>query len=338
MNDQERYHRYLAGREWGLKKEAVRRRCMGVCERCRYFPMSHVHHLTYIRKYNELLEDLQGLCVGCHEFTHGKSDRDPKLDVPIRVCGRAIGVVYLAGKITGDNWRDKIVENLSVVRLGSFEDVEDFGHKWPVHHGGIVLNDGRNLDYAGPYRVTESGHSNGWAKHAFGQDHDPASLYNAVTSPEVPRFCCESIDRSDLIFAWVDSLDCYGTLVEVGYAAASGKLILVAGPRFFPELWFIYSLASRVTFVFGDAADGFEAMVGRGAGLHFADWRRMQSDPECGLDPIDGRYWEEDQYGPDDDYEPGPADDFLIPDAQIPDDSIPFFPPEVEPNQGGGVS
>jgi hypothetical protein len=74
----EKYNRYLCGREWSLKKRAVKARCNGVCERCQDNPMHHVHHLTYARKYNERLDDLQGLCKGCHDFIHAFSDFDPK--------------------------------------------------------------------------------------------------------------------------------------------------------------------------------------------------------------------------------------------------------------------
>lgn len=76
-DDREKYQAYLCSREWAEKREAVRRRAEGVCERCRALPMSAVHHLTYARKYNEPLEDLQAICQQCHDFTHGKDDFDP---------------------------------------------------------------------------------------------------------------------------------------------------------------------------------------------------------------------------------------------------------------------
>jgi hypothetical protein len=40
--------------------------------------MECVHHLTYARKYDEPIEDLAGWCNACHQFTHGKSDYDPR--------------------------------------------------------------------------------------------------------------------------------------------------------------------------------------------------------------------------------------------------------------------
>lgn len=39
------------------------------CEQCGR-PASHVHHLTYIRKFNERLDDLKALCEECHEGIH----------------------------------------------------------------------------------------------------------------------------------------------------------------------------------------------------------------------------------------------------------------------------
>jgi hypothetical protein len=74
----DKYNRYLCSREWSLKKRQVKSRCNGVCERCKDNLMQHVHHLTYARKYNEKLDDLQGVCKACHDFIHGISDFDPK--------------------------------------------------------------------------------------------------------------------------------------------------------------------------------------------------------------------------------------------------------------------
>lgn len=77
-DDREKYAAYLCSREWGLLKEAVHERSSGRCERCLTRGIDAVHHLTYARKYAERLDDLQGLCSGCHEFTHGKTSEDPR--------------------------------------------------------------------------------------------------------------------------------------------------------------------------------------------------------------------------------------------------------------------
>ena len=78
QDDREKYQAYLCSREWAEKREAVKERAGGKCERCTVLPIDAVHHLTYKRKYAERLEDLSAICTPCHEFTHGKSDFDPK--------------------------------------------------------------------------------------------------------------------------------------------------------------------------------------------------------------------------------------------------------------------
>jgi nucleoside 2-deoxyribosyltransferase len=45
---------------------------------------------------------------------------------------------------------------------------------------------------------------------------------------EVVASCREGIEDADCVFCWVDSLDCYGTLLEVGYARARGKRVVLA--------------------------------------------------------------------------------------------------------------
>lgn len=72
-----KYQRYLASREWAVRREAVRRRAYGHCERCEVLPMVAVHHLTYEHIYHEPLEDLQAICEPCHLYESGKIDIDP---------------------------------------------------------------------------------------------------------------------------------------------------------------------------------------------------------------------------------------------------------------------
>lgn len=104
MNAEER-GRYYASREWALLKAEVRKRSDGICERCFLNPYTQTHHLTYLRFGKELLEDLQGLCNGCHEFVSGKSSLDPKL---------------IAQQVNELRWHDAFVSALKeAVRLKS---------------------------------------------------------------------------------------------------------------------------------------------------------------------------------------------------------------------------
>lgn len=70
MNEKERYQQYLCSEQWWAKRNAVMERAGGLCEKCGYHAAEHVHHLTYIRKYNEELTDLIALCKTCHESIH----------------------------------------------------------------------------------------------------------------------------------------------------------------------------------------------------------------------------------------------------------------------------
>lgn len=66
------YHRHvtLMSPLWKLLREKVKERCLGVCEGCMDRPVEHVHHKTYDHLGNELLFELVGLCVECHEKIH----------------------------------------------------------------------------------------------------------------------------------------------------------------------------------------------------------------------------------------------------------------------------
>ena len=74
----EKRNRYYCSREWAEKKEAVRKRSKGICERCGSNKAENVHHATYLRLYAERLGDLEHLCRGCHEYISGKSKFDPR--------------------------------------------------------------------------------------------------------------------------------------------------------------------------------------------------------------------------------------------------------------------
>lgn len=51
-------------------KRLIKNRSLGICERCNTKPAAHIHHLTYKRKGHERPEDLQHVCLECHEFYH----------------------------------------------------------------------------------------------------------------------------------------------------------------------------------------------------------------------------------------------------------------------------
>ena len=79
MSETFNYQRYLASREWGLLKRAVRKRSEGQCERCPG-EYEETHHLTYERIGHENVADLLAVCRECHRYLSGISDFDPLQD------------------------------------------------------------------------------------------------------------------------------------------------------------------------------------------------------------------------------------------------------------------
>jgi hypothetical protein len=257
----EKYQAYLCSREWGLKKEAVRKRCGGICERCCVNAMDHVHHLTYARKYNELLEELRALCKPCHDFTHGKSHYDPAINGRVNVAGRLVRYFYLAGKITGNNWRDEIVQGWSEENHSPHNHHAMFAYSecllWAIAPGAAKARNGVMLSYTGPWWSPDlGGHSSSsWfgSPHAYlsnpqDEDGEEVKVPTPALFSEIRRNIDNAISQADLIFAWIDSADCFGTLVELGIAAASKKAIIVAFSEEidFREFWLAASYADEV--------------------------------------------------------------------------------------------
>ncbi len=73
----ERYHAYLASREWAKLKVKIRKRSAGMCEACYVAAATETHHQTYIRLYREHLDDLRHVCHECHLYLSAASDFNP---------------------------------------------------------------------------------------------------------------------------------------------------------------------------------------------------------------------------------------------------------------------
>lgn len=131
----EKYNLYLCSREWAEKREAVRERSGGKCERCGVNAMDACHHLTYERKYAELVEDLQATCTPCHEFTHGKRDSDPSSE------RRPVPPEPLAIKIEMfKNCRELDERNPGVLIRGTYSE-SDSGNVEIWFHGWVANGD-----------------------------------------------------------------------------------------------------------------------------------------------------------------------------------------------------
>lgn len=80
MNDD--YRRYLASSHWKATRAAKAKAAGYRCQRCGEYGRRtresvvglHVHHLSYERLGHEEMDDLELLCVACHELEHGLGD------------------------------------------------------------------------------------------------------------------------------------------------------------------------------------------------------------------------------------------------------------------------
>jgi hypothetical protein len=133
--------------------------------------------------------------------------------------------IYLAGKVRKYNdWRDKLCKT-NLCRLDGKLNSSLMGCE-PIENLAIekeVLISGDNMTGA----------------FAIGDDHgcfhgaNSHGLRSIVEEPiidphQVLKICKNAIEKSDIIFAWIDEKNCYGTIAEIGYAHALGKYICVA--------------------------------------------------------------------------------------------------------------
>jgi len=69
-----RYKRYIKSKEWARKRTEYFAAFGRACQACRSQDRVQVHHKSYANLENEPLEDLAGLCEGCHVLVHRLHD------------------------------------------------------------------------------------------------------------------------------------------------------------------------------------------------------------------------------------------------------------------------
>jgi hypothetical protein len=65
------YHWYLGSAFWRERREFILGRANHICEKCEKRRATEVHHLTYIRVFQELPSDLIALCPATPKFIGG---------------------------------------------------------------------------------------------------------------------------------------------------------------------------------------------------------------------------------------------------------------------------
>lgn len=162
-----------------------------------------------------------------------KNAFEPKLKIPW---------VYLAGKVQpgeDDNvWASQWRKRISHTELDSL-------NKYPfTFEGQDPSNFRAGYNYVGPH---------------FEDNHGCYYVHERSF---------HQIERANIFFAWIDSLDAFGTFAEIGYAHRKSMSdpsfkVYVAFDRsiYSKDLWFLEECGTSGSGVFDDAGEAWEALV-----------------------------------------------------------------------------
>jgi len=214
---------YYKSATWA-KKRSERLRLDGYkCAKCGFTRALEVHHITYDRLFHEdVSRDLITLCKSCHNEIEAQKRA-------INPIGKRAEhhSVYLAGKISPYDWRAK------------------FGYCFTLDHediaGGCIVHVNDSLSITGPFFIScDHGCYHGEGSHGVGAS-DGGCMGHFFSRKDVLEICKQQIDRAEILFAYIDCCDCYGTLAEIGYAHAKGKdiVIVFSNPEIKKEMWFV---------------------------------------------------------------------------------------------------
>lgn len=72
------YKTYIQSREWNVKSWEAKRAVNWTCQRCGFrgqYNTLNTHHLTYKNLYHELKQDVEVLCIPCHQKEHSNGSK-----------------------------------------------------------------------------------------------------------------------------------------------------------------------------------------------------------------------------------------------------------------------
>ncbi len=165
--------------------------------------------------------------------------------------------IYLAGKMDElGNWRDGLLEPQPYPprALWHTEGNEDalmhdddrITLNWPHGPNRLVLG---VHDYTGPYRSLFPGMPNKWLGYLHGNEgRGQHGMMDTWEEHILAGTCLYRIREADVVFAYLNSFDSFGTMIELGYARALDKFVAVVenteatGDE---SLWFASKVASR---------------------------------------------------------------------------------------------
>ena len=175
--------------------------------------------------------------------------------------------VYLAGKISRDDWR-KYIDGYRPFSMDASDVVDDDSDRnvhmddFEKHFGELpVISKYPYIQVTGPFFLScDHGCYHGEKSHGVGAvEWKDISGHGGTwsgcagytfTREEVMQICLHQIHRSDMVFAYIDDLTCYGTLFEIGFAKSTGKTVIVMFDKqeTADDMWFI-SEGADVVFI-----------------------------------------------------------------------------------------
>lgn len=139
---------------------------------------------------------------------------------------------YLAGKIDIDDWRNGVVPNLR-------------GHEWDDGPISTPL-----FDYVGPFfQSCDHGCLHGPNTHGALAGEGTCTDDITYTLQDIIRLNDEALSNADLLFAYITSADCFGTLVEIGRATLqpSTRMVIAFAPGInVADFWYAAKRADSV--------------------------------------------------------------------------------------------
>lgn len=174
--------------------------------------------------------------------------------------------VYLAGKISRDDWRTNL-DGYRAFSLDAYDVADDNEENenaklFETYFGELpVISKHPYIKVTGPFFLScDHGCYHGNGTHGVGAVQMKKTVFRDLFGPEcgcagetfsqseVARICMNQIRRADMVFAYINCADCFGTLLEIGYAIGIGKPVvtLFKSKALANDMWFVRENSNAV--------------------------------------------------------------------------------------------
>jgi hypothetical protein len=161
--------------------------------------------------------------------------------------GKKDVVIYLAGKIRSNGWRQSIIDIRNHFYDFNYPAASNLKNALPINYRD-------NIFISGPFFLS-CDHScyHGEESHGLGRGKMTCAGKRGFTEEEVIDICKAQIEKSDIVLAYIDDDTCYGSLYELGLASAMGKIVITIFDTKVREqkMWFV-ARNSDYSLILGD--------------------------------------------------------------------------------------